>query len=61
MIKDKLKETVLNEIDKNRKKIIDLGQDIMAHPELGYKEVRTSNIVKKAFSELNLDVTDTLG
>ena len=33
----------------------------MAHPELGYKEVRTSNIVKKAFSELNLDVTDGLG
>lgn len=61
MTKEKLKEIVLDEIDKNRKKIIDLGQDIMAHPELGYKEVRTSNLVKQAFSKLNLEIQDGLG
>ncbi len=33
----------------------------MAHPELGYKEVRTSNLVKQAFSKLNLEIQDGLG
>ncbi len=61
MTKDKLKYAVMHQIDNNRKKIIDLGQDIMAHPELGYKEVRTSTLVKQCFGELGLDITDSLG
>ncbi len=61
MTKEKLKQAALDQIDKNRERIIGLGQHIMANPELGYKEFKTSSLVKDCFLELGLDITVGLG
>lgn len=60
MTKAGLKRSVLEQIDKHREKIIGLGQQIMANPELGYKEFKTSALVKHCFAELGLDITEGL-
>lgn len=55
MNKDILKKLVCEEIDNNQKEIIEIGSDIFKHPELGFKEKRTAEIVEKVFSKLNLE------
>ncbi|NLU06587.1 MAG: amidohydrolase [Firmicutes bacterium] len=60
MTKEELKRAVLEQIDKHKDKIIDLGQHIMANPELGYKEFKTSALVREHFEELGLDITEGL-
>ncbi|HHY75936.1 MAG TPA: amidohydrolase, partial [Firmicutes bacterium] len=47
-----LKKKVCEEIDKRKDEIIEIGNDIFAHPELGYKEFRTSEIVGKMFEKM---------
>ncbi len=61
MTKEKIKQIVLEQIDKHREKIIGIGEQIMANPELGYKETKTSGLVKDCFTELDLDITTGLG
>jgi amidohydrolase len=53
--KEELKDRVNKVIEAHKEDLIALGQDIFAHPELGYKEFRTSEIVQKTFSRLGLD------
>ena len=53
MEKEELKRKCLETIDKNRDLIIDLGQDIYKHPELGYKEVYTTKKMEEVFSTFN--------
>ena len=39
---DRIEEKIIKIIDDNREKIIDFGNDIYTHAELGYKEFRTA-------------------
>ena len=47
--KQELKQRAIAAIDKNRDKIIALGDSIFSEPELGYKEVKTSAKLKAVF------------
>ncbi len=53
-----LKEQVLKEFEKIKDEIIKIGDDIFSHPELGFKEVRTSNIVKDFFKKYGISYTE---
>lgn len=55
-----IKKLCLEEIDKNREKIIAVGQKIYATPELGYKEVKSTETVVEFLKDLNLDVTENI-
>ncbi len=55
MTREELKRLVGAEIDKNAEKIIGYGEEILKNPELGFKEERTADLVKKVFLEHNLD------
>lgn len=53
-----LKEAACAEIDAHREALIAFGEDILAHPELGYKEHRTSEKVRQALCTLGItDIT----
>ncbi len=54
MTKEELKRRVCDAISNRKEQILAIGQDIFAHPELGYKEFRTSSIVQDTFSSLGL-------
>ncbi len=41
--KEELKQKLINEIERNRKAIIDIGEYLYKNPELGFKEVKYSN------------------
>ena len=56
--REELKQRACEAIEKNRDKIIALGDSIFSEPELGYKEFKTSEKVKKAFDELGYKYTD---
>ena len=53
--KEELKKLACEAIDKNRDKIIALGESIFEEPELGYKEVKTAEKMKKVFEELGIE------
>ncbi len=55
-----LKSQILDEIVRNSSKVIQTGEDILRHPELGYKETRTAEVVRSAFAGLGLRVRDGL-
>lgn len=59
--KELLKKRVCEAIDARRDELLAIGQDIFAHPELGYKEFRTSKIVQDVFSKLGLAFEKDLG
>lgn len=61
MTKEELKRQVLTEIDRSATWICETGDDIFRHPELGYKETRTSGVVKRAFQGLGFSPKDGLG
>lgn len=56
----KLKEEVCRTIASKRSEIIDLGEDIFRHPELGYKETRTSEVMLSKLTSLGLKVEQGL-
>jgi amidohydrolase len=60
MNKEQLKEKVCQVIEDNKDKIIGIGNEIFAHPELGYKEYKTAQIVKDVFNELGLSYRDEI-
>lgn len=60
MTRDQLKRQVLSHIEDNARRIQDAGDDILRHPELGYKERRTSGVVKQALQDLGLEARDGL-
>ncbi|WP_371363571.1 N-acetylcysteine deacetylase [Sporomusa rhizae] len=55
-----LKRKVCQEIDKNSEKIIGLAKQVAQHPEMGYKEQKTSRAVKDFFKEIELKYQDNL-
>ena len=49
-----LKKKVCEAIDAHRETIIDIGEQIFRHPELGYKETKTAALVSKTLTELGV-------
>ena len=56
--KEELKKAACEAIDKNRDKIIALGDAIFAEPELGYKEFKTAEKYQKFLDELGFEHQD---
>ena len=56
--KQELKRRACEAIDKNRDQIVALGDSIFSEPELGYKEFKTSEKIKKAFDEMGYKYQD---
>lgn len=54
MDKQILKDKVLDIIDKKSEEIISIGEEIFKNPELGFKEQKTSSLVKEVFEGLSL-------
>lgn len=52
MTLDEIKKCVCETIDQQSEKIIAVGEEIAQHPEMGYKEINTSFIIKKMFDDL---------
>lgn len=44
---DRIEQKIIQNIDRNRSKIIEFARDIYGHPELGFKEHRTAEKVKE--------------
>ncbi|CQR71009.1 putative hydrolase YxeP [Sporomusa ovata DSM 2662] len=55
-----LKNKVCSAIDEYQEKIIKLAKDVAQHPELGYKEQVTSQLVKRFYEEIDLTYEDGL-
>lgn len=55
MSPEKMKEALCLAIDARGEQIKAIGRDIFAHPELGYREQRTSDLVQRTFAELGLE------
>src|SRR5207245_416819 len=54
MMRDDLKRDVWQAIDRRRDEIIGLGEQIRRHPELGFKEIKTSRLVEETLGKLGL-------
>jgi amidohydrolase len=55
MKEDIVVQQILKKIDENASKIVDFAEDIFKHPELGFKETRTSEKVFEKLKELGLE------
>ncbi len=53
--KEELKQKLINEIERNRKAIIDIGEYLYKNPELGFKEVKCNKLVTDFYDKLNLN------
>lgn len=60
MDKNELKRIVGEAIDASQDKIIEIAEKILANPEMGYKEFKTSCVVKETLSELGIEYRDGL-
>jgi metal-dependent amidase/aminoacylase/carboxypeptidase family protein len=57
---NELKARVCDEIEKRKDEITAIGDDIFMHPELGYKEFRTTDIVGNVFKKMGLTYEEGL-
>lgn len=57
---NELKKLALEAIENRRDDIYKIGDSIYSEPELGFKEKKTSEKVKKVFDELNIDYEDKI-
>ena len=55
-----IEKKVLGVIDKNSERIISIGKKVLDKPELGYRELETSALVKECFEKLGLDVKENI-
>ena len=60
MTKQELKAQVCAKIDKESDRIINIGRKIFENPEMGYREFKTAELVKKEFDRLNIPYRDRL-
>lgn len=51
---DAIAKRIIQIIDRRRQDIIDLAEDIFCHPELGFKEERTAEVIANWFERLGL-------
>lgn len=57
---DKIEEKILQRIDADREQIISFAEDIAAHPEPGFEEIRTSQKAAQFLKKLGYEVTEHL-
>lgn len=57
---DKIEEKILQRIDADREQIISFAEDIAAHPEPGFEEIRTSQKAAQFLKNLEYEVTEHL-
>ncbi len=57
---DELKKRCLDEIDKNKEEIINVGKEIYKTPELGYKEIKSTKTTVDFFKKLCVDVEENI-
>ena len=55
-----MKQKIIEAIDNNRESIIACGEYILNNPELGFKEVKTSNYIKEEFKKLGIPFVENL-
>ena len=60
MEKEQMKQRISKAIDENREQIIEIGEKIFKNPELGFKENKTSALVKDVFENLGLPYEENL-
>lgn len=60
MNRQELKELACKKIDEQAEKIFAIGEKILAHPEMGYREFDTSALVKEELSSLGIPYRDGL-
>lgn len=60
MDKQQLKQQIIRTIDSRREEIIEIGERIFKNPELGFKEIKTSALVKDIFESLGLTYEENL-
>ncbi|MDY0372358.1 MAG: hypothetical protein RBQ79_08370, partial [Sphaerochaetaceae bacterium] len=60
MTKEQLKQKVCEVIEQNAEKIIAIGRDVYAHPELGFKEYRTAKIFSDTLRSLQLECREEI-
>lgn len=51
---DKIEQKIIAIIESHRDEIIEVGRDIFTHAEMGYKEYRTSEIVRKKLEDMGI-------
>ncbi len=56
MDREELKRAVCQKIDKRKAEMIEIGRTILRHPEFGFKEVKTSALVREVLGGLGLPV-----
>ncbi len=61
MDRQTLKDNICKVIDENKELLYDIGMQIYQNPELGYKEFKTSKLVKDMFEKFGLKYEDGLG
>lgn len=54
------KKAACDKIDEYRDEILEVVKKIYNNPETGYKENKTTEIIKKAFAKLNLEIEDNM-
>lgn len=57
---DKIEELILKRIEENAEKIISFADDIYEHPELGFKETRTAEVVESKLKKLGMEIKNKL-
>ena len=60
MDKEQLKQRVSKAIDENRSRIIEIGEQIFKNPELGFKENKTSALLRMYLKSLGLPYEENL-
>ena len=55
MTRDEVKQSVYAAIDQHADEIIEIGEHIQRHPELGFKEIQTARLVEETFQKLGLN------
>ena len=54
MTLEKIKEEIIKTIDENKDEICRIAQEVLSHPELGYREEKTSALVRREFEKLGI-------
>ena len=60
MDRERMKQVVCQEIDKRKSEMIEIARAILKTPELGFKEMKTSALVKETFKALGLPIREGL-
>src|SRR3569833_3263476 len=56
-----LKDTLSSTVDRNQERLIEFGDDIYAHAEIGVREERTASKVAEELRSLGLEVEEGIG